>query len=122
MLEHFDQFSNPPYPSHRSFNATNHYQHIAEGPIPENTIATLAASDGAVLEERGAGIFYMPHGLTIDHNGNMWLTDVALHQGFKFMPGRDYSHFLSALKTQTNQFLLLTPANRYKPTQQVIEP
>ncbi|XP_040152400.1 peptidyl-alpha-hydroxyglycine alpha-amidating lyase 2 [Anopheles arabiensis] len=73
-----------------SFNATNHYQHIAEGPIPENTIATLAASDGAVLEERGAGIFYMPHGLTIDHNGNMWLTDVALHQVFKFMPGRDY--------------------------------
>lgn len=22
----------------------------------------------------------MPHGLTIDHEGNTWLTDVALHQ------------------------------------------
>lgn len=26
----------------------------------------------------------MPHGLTIDSNGNVWLTDVALHQIFKF--------------------------------------
>lgn len=24
--------------------------------------------------------FFMPHGLTIDHEGNTWLTDVALHQ------------------------------------------
>ena len=24
--------------------------------------------------------FFMPHGLTIDHEGNMWLTDVAMHQ------------------------------------------
>ena len=22
----------------------------------------------------------MPHGLTIDHEGNTWLTDVAMHQ------------------------------------------
>ena len=26
----------------------------------------------------------MPHGLTIDHEGNTWLTDVAMHQvGFQ---------------------------------------
>uniref|UniRef100_A0AAG5DKJ7 peptidylamidoglycolate lyase n=1 Tax=Anopheles atroparvus TaxID=41427 RepID=A0AAG5DKJ7_ANOAO len=73
-----------------SFNESNHFQQVAEGPIPEATIVTLAAADGAVLAERGAGIFYLPHGLTIDRGGNMWLTDVALHQAFKFMPGRDY--------------------------------
>lgn len=26
----------------------------------------------------------MPHGLTIDHEGNVWVTDVALHQVMKF--------------------------------------
>ncbi|KAJ7339646.1 hypothetical protein OS493_006053 [Desmophyllum pertusum] len=50
----------------------------------------------------------MPHGLTIDHEGNTWLTDVAMHQVFKFprgakhptltlgeqfVPGSDEQHF-----------------------------
>lgn len=30
--------------------------------------------------------FYMPHGLTIDHENNLWMTDVAMHQVFKFGP------------------------------------
>lgn len=28
----------------------------------------------------------MPHGATIDFENNLWLTDVALHQVFKFSP------------------------------------
>lgn len=28
----------------------------------------------------------MPHGITIDNKGNVWVTDVALHQVFKFTP------------------------------------
>ena len=28
----------------------------------------------------------MPHGLTVDSHSNVWLTDVALHQVFKFPP------------------------------------
>lgn len=28
----------------------------------------------------------MPHGLTIDHDDNVWVTDVALHQVMKFAP------------------------------------
>ena len=31
--------------------------------------------------------FYLPHGLTIDHEGYYWLTDVAMHQVFKFEEG-----------------------------------
>lgn len=45
-----------------SFNATNHYQLIAEGPIEDSTILTLSAATGAVIDESGGGIFYMPHG------------------------------------------------------------
>lgn len=30
--------------------------------------------------------FYMPHGLTVDHEDNVWITDVALHQVMKFGP------------------------------------
>ncbi len=26
----------------------------------------------------------MPHGLTIDHEGRFWVTDVAMHQVFRF--------------------------------------
>lgn len=28
----------------------------------------------------------MPHGLLVDHEDNVWVTDVALHQVFKFGP------------------------------------
>lgn len=39
---------------------------------------------GKKLSEWGAYKFYLPHGLTIDMHGNYWITDVALHQVFKF--------------------------------------
>eukprot|EP00951_Prasinocladus_malaysianus_P008689 scaffold63252_cov46-Prasinocladus_malaysianus.AAC.3 len=35
---------------------------------------------GNVLRSWGSNTFYMPHGLTVDHNGFVWLTDVGLHQ------------------------------------------
>lgn len=31
----------------------------------------------------------MPHGITVDHENNVWLTDVGLHQVFKFGPSLD---------------------------------
>lgn len=33
----------------------------------------------------------MPHGITVDHENNVWLTDVALHQVFKFGPSLNNS-------------------------------
>ena len=33
--------------------------------------------------------FYLPHGLTVDKQGNIWVTDVGLHQVFRFPPGSD---------------------------------
>lgn len=44
----------------------------------------LYSKSGKLISEWGKNIFYMPHGLTIDTYGNYWLTDVALHQVFKF--------------------------------------
>ncbi|XP_050433416.1 peptidyl-alpha-hydroxyglycine alpha-amidating lyase 2-like [Adelges cooleyi] len=70
-----------------SFNETFHYRHVQEGPILTNTIVTLNPKTGDVLSSWGAGFFYMPHGITIDHQGNVWVTDVAMHQVFKFSPG-----------------------------------
>lgn len=43
----------------------------------------------------------MPHGITVDHENNVWLTDVALHQVFKFSPSSENSSYdlLMALGT-----------------------
>lgn len=78
------------------------------GPINKDVILTLSPETGDVLSHTGSGEFYMPHGLTIDKDGNRWLTDVGLHQvvkipknsstpslvlGEKLVPGSDDKHF-----------------------------
>ncbi|MCF7788885.1 MAG: peptidyl-alpha-hydroxyglycine alpha-amidating lyase family protein [Prosthecobacter sp.] len=60
-------------------------------PFPKAAIAapTVSVFDGAtgrLLSTWGANRFIMPHGLTVDHAGNLWLTDVGLHQVFKCSP------------------------------------
>jgi hypothetical protein len=40
----------------------------------------LDGSSGDVLEKHGENMFYLPHGLTIDHQDNLWVTDVGRHQ------------------------------------------
>ncbi|XP_070164966.1 peptidyl-alpha-hydroxyglycine alpha-amidating lyase 1 [Polyergus mexicanus] len=60
------------------------------GPIAQNTIILLNKS-GKVISEFGKDMFYLPHGLTIDRSGNYWITDVAMHQVFKFN-ARDIEH------------------------------
>ncbi|XP_074036840.1 peptidyl-alpha-hydroxyglycine alpha-amidating lyase 2 isoform X2 [Leptinotarsa decemlineata] len=70
-----------------TFNNSNHYQNIHLGPIKEHTVLTLDPQTGKVLGKWGADLFYMPHGLTVDRHDNLWVTDVALHQAFKFKPG-----------------------------------
>ncbi|KAL0278697.1 UNVERIFIED_CONTAM: hypothetical protein PYX00_000444 [Menopon gallinae] len=69
-----------------TFSLNHIYQGRARGPIPEETIVVLSPSDGALKKKAGARIFYMPHGLTVDYMNNVWVTDVALHQVFKFPP------------------------------------
>ncbi|XP_007437700.2 peptidyl-glycine alpha-amidating monooxygenase isoform X2 [Python bivittatus] len=92
-----------------SFNSSYVYQQKGLGPIKESTILVLEASSSAILHSTGRNMFYLPHGLSIDNNGNYWVTDVALHQVFKLasngaesplltlgralQPGSDKYHF-----------------------------
>jgi len=76
------------------------------GAIPENTILTVNTRTGQIVNQWGNNTFYMPHGLSVDTEGNLWLTDVGMHQVFKyskgervltlgesFVPGSDSEHF-----------------------------
>ncbi len=40
----------------------------------------------AVVCEWSLFRFYVPHGITVDSRENVWLTDVGLHQVFKYVP------------------------------------
>lgn len=75
--------------------------------IQRPTIMVFDGKTGEVITTWGQNTFAMPHGLTIDHEDNVWVTDVALHQVFKFthdgkleftigergLPGADANHF-----------------------------
>jgi peptidylamidoglycolate lyase len=52
--------------------------------ISSNTIFLLDKETGKVLSSWGANLFIMPHGLAVDEQNNVWVTDVALNQVFKF--------------------------------------
>ena len=55
-------------------------------PIAEATITVFDGDGGHVVRQWGENRFAMPHGLTIDFDGNTFLTDVALQQVLKFGP------------------------------------
>ncbi|XP_025930044.1 peptidyl-glycine alpha-amidating monooxygenase isoform X2 [Apteryx rowi] len=91
-----------------SFDSKFVYQQRGVGPIEQNTILVLNPSNAQLLHSMGKNLFYLPHGLSIDKNGNYWVTDVALHQVFKLgaddkepllilgmalQPGSDKNHF-----------------------------
>jgi peptidylamidoglycolate lyase len=52
--------------------------------ISSKTILMLDRKSGKILNSWGNNLFIMPHGLTVDRNNNIWVTDVGLHQVFKF--------------------------------------
>ena len=56
---------------------------LATEPIASPTVLRFDADTGALLSSFGGGAFAMPHGLTVDAAGHLWLTDVALHQVFE---------------------------------------
>lgn len=55
--------------------------------IKEDTILVVDADKGRVKASFGSGLFYMPHGLKVDQEDNIWVTDVGLHQVMKFTKG-----------------------------------
>src|SRR5690349_11311215 len=48
--------------------------------IASPTVLVLNSETGEAIAQWGEGTFVMPHGLTVDDQDNVWLTDVGLHQ------------------------------------------
>jgi peptidylamidoglycolate lyase len=57
---------------------------MPDNPIKSTTILIIDKESGKLINSWGDNMFIMPHGLTIDHENNIWVTDVGLHQIFKF--------------------------------------
>ena len=55
-----------------------------EEKIKSNIIITIDSETGKLLESWGADLFLMPHGLEVDQDNNIWVTDVGLQQVIKF--------------------------------------
>ncbi len=55
-------------------------------PIAEPTIVVIDHASGKLLRTMGSNFFAMPHGIFIDREDNLWVTDVALHQVVKLSP------------------------------------
>jgi peptidylamidoglycolate lyase len=52
--------------------------------ISSNTILEIENESGKIINSWGANLFIMPHGLNVDKENNIWITDVGLQQIFKF--------------------------------------
>ena len=52
--------------------------------LTEPTVLEIDANTGKLISSWGANLFLVPHGITIDRQNNVFLTDVALQQVFKF--------------------------------------
>ncbi|XP_050402330.1 peptidyl-glycine alpha-amidating monooxygenase B isoform X1 [Patella vulgata] len=70
-----------------SFDIYNQFQQKND-PIKEEAIIVFS-KDGKVLRSFGSKQFFMPHGLAVDKQKNIWVTDVGLHQVLRFPPGKD---------------------------------
>ena len=57
---------------------------FATTPIAEPTVFVFDGPSGKLLAKWGAGQFIMPHGLSIDPEGKVWITDVGREQVFRF--------------------------------------
>lgn len=66
-----------------TFNVSNYYTGNKTA-ISIPTLVAVNRNTGSVAYETGVGLFFMPHGLTIDKQGMFYVTDVALHQVFMF--------------------------------------
>ena len=52
--------------------------------LTKPTVIEIDPDSGKVINSWGANLFLVPHGITVDHENNVFLTDVSLQQIFKF--------------------------------------
>lgn len=66
------------------FHRADHSGERASGPIEAPVVLCFDGATGKLLDSWGAKTFQVPHGLRVDQRDNIWVTDVELHQVFKF--------------------------------------
>lgn len=66
-----------------TFDMSNDVKEEYKKPIKGDTLVWLDRKSGEFVKSAGANIFSLPHGITVDHEGNLWLTDVGSHQVIK---------------------------------------
>lgn len=52
--------------------------------ISDDTVLMLDGATGEIKNSWGGGLFIMPHGLSVDKENNVWITDVGSQQIHKF--------------------------------------
>jgi len=57
---------------------------MPDKPIQHKTIYIVDKNNGTLINSWGSNLFIMPHGLKVDRENNIWVTDVGLHQVLKF--------------------------------------
>ncbi|THD27096.1 Peptidyl-alpha-hydroxyglycine alpha-amidating lyase 2 [Fasciola hepatica] len=67
-----------------TFDKNDIYQKRELGPIRDGVVVRL--KEGQFQNSYLHNTLYLPHGITVDHQGNVWITDTAMHQVFKFGP------------------------------------
>ena len=54
--------------------------------IPQATLFRFDGQTHELIDQWGADVFKSPHGLAVDAEDNVWITDIKLNQIFKFSP------------------------------------
>jgi peptidylamidoglycolate lyase len=67
------------------FHRADRFERMSE-PVARTTLLCIDGASGETLWSWGDGLFLLPHGLTIDHEDNIWVTDCG-HRLMKFSPG-----------------------------------
>uniref|UniRef100_A0A915J1W9 peptidylamidoglycolate lyase n=1 Tax=Romanomermis culicivorax TaxID=13658 RepID=A0A915J1W9_ROMCU len=81
-----------------SFDDKNQYRNKAAGPIQAHTHLILDSKSGRLLQKSGAKRYYMPHGLSLDRDDNVFKVkpgheEPSLTLGRAFTPGNDKDKF-----------------------------
>lgn len=69
---------------HRADREWEYFSSMPDKPIQSKTIFIINKESGKLINSWGDNLFIMPHGLKVDNKNNIWVTDIGLHQVFKF--------------------------------------
>ena len=90
---------------------------LDQSPIPLPTVMVFDGNTGKLISKWGANLFALPHSITLDSNDNVWVTDVAWHQVFKF------SHSGKLMMTLGERGVSGTDAHHFnRPTDVAVKP